>query len=81
MRTMKKQKATEKRIRLTLDLTPKQFDKLREIEEQTGQSKAEIVRNALRLYTYAAERAFDGDTFQVVGRNKVTKDIVFVELT
>ncbi len=71
----------EKRIRLTLDLTRKQFDKLKVIEDETGESKAEIVRNALRLYTYVAERAFAGSSFREIDKKGRPKEIVFVELT
>jgi hypothetical protein len=79
---MAKEKTSgDKRIRLTLDLTPKQFAKLKYIENETGESKAEIVRNALRLYTYVAERAFAGSSFHETDKRGRSKDIVFVELT
>jgi len=73
--------ANEKRIRLTLDLTPKQFAKLSALEGETGESKAEIVRNSLRLYAYVAEKAFSGSTFFETTKEGKSKEIVFVELT
>lgn len=78
---MGKETTTEKRIRLTLDLTPKQFSKLQGLEEETGATKAEIVRNALRLYTYVAERALAGDSFRAVDKHGRTAEVVLVELT
>ena len=77
----KQSKSADKRIRLTLDLTPKQFAKLQGLEEETGATKAEIVRNALRLYTYIAERAFAGDSFRAVDKQGKSADVVLVELT
>ena len=71
----------EKRIRLTLDLTPKQFSKLKDLEEETGATKAEIVRNALRLYAYIAERALAGDSFRAVDKRGKAAEVVLVELT
>jgi hypothetical protein len=70
-----------KRSRLTLDLTPKQLAKLTELEGETGESKAEIVRNSLRLYTYIAERAFSGSKFFETDKHGNSKEIVVVELT
>jgi hypothetical protein len=76
-----KQASKEKRIRLSLDLTPKQYAKLRALEDDTGATKAEIVRNALRLYTYVAERALAGDSFRAVDKNGRPSEVVFMELT
>jgi hypothetical protein len=45
------------RLRLTIDLAEHQSRRLAEIEEQTGLSKAAIIREALMLYDYAAELA------------------------
>lgn len=81
-RTMATQKKpVEKRIRLTLDLTPKQFAKLKDLEDETGATKMEIVRNALRLYAYVAERALEGDSFRAVDKNGKAAEVVLVELT
>ena len=81
MGKMESDKSSDKRIRLSLELTPKQSDELKKIESETGESKAEIVRNALRLYAYVARRAFAGDKFQVIDKNKRATDVVFIELT
>jgi hypothetical protein len=78
---MAKATSEEKRIRLTLDLTPKQFSKLKNLEDETGASKAEIVRNALRLYTYVAERALAGDSFRSVDKHGRAAELVLVELS
>jgi hypothetical protein len=78
---MSKHSTTEKRIRLTLDLTPKQFDKLKDLEDETGASKMEIVRNAIRLYAFVAERALAGDSFRAVDKNGKSAEVVLVELT
>lgn len=74
-------KAGEKRIRLSLDLTPKQYAKLKDLEEETGATKAELIRNALRLYTYIAERAIAGDSFRAVDKTGKSAEVVLVELT
>ena len=71
----------EKRIRLTLDLTPKQFEKLKDLEDETGTTKAEIVRNALRLYTYVAERKLAGDSLRSIDKKGRATDVLLVELT
>jgi predicted DNA-binding protein len=78
---MANETTSEKRIRLTLDLTPRQFSKLKGLEEETGATKAEIVRNALRLYTYVAERALAGDSFRAVDKHGRAAEVVLVELT
>jgi hypothetical protein len=77
----KDNKSPEKRIRLSLDLTPKQYLKLKQLEDETGATKAEIIRNALRLYTYIAERALVGDSFRAVDKNGGSSEVVLVELT
>jgi hypothetical protein len=77
----KKTNTVEKRIRLTLDLTPKQFAKLQGLEEETGATKMEIVRNALRLYSYIADRALAGDSFRAVDKDGNAAEVVLVELT
>jgi len=77
----KKTPTVDKRIRLTLDLTPKQFSKLKDLEDETGATKMEIVRNALRLYAYIAERALAGDSFRAVDKTGRAAEVVLVELT
>ena len=76
-----KNRTKEKRIRLSLDLTPKQYARLSALENEVGSSKAEIVRNALRLYEYMAERSFAGETFRSFDKDGRATNVVFVELT
>lgn len=71
----------EKRIRLSLDLTQKQYGRLTALENEFGSTKAEIVRNALRLYDYVAERSLAGETFRSIDKDGRATDVVFVELT
>ena len=79
---MAKRKAIkEKRIRLSLDLTPKQHARLTALEGDFGTTKVEIIRNALRLYDLVAERAVAGDKFQTIDKDGKATDLLLVELT
>ena len=80
MSTIEKQ-AKDKRIRLSLDLTYKQYDRLTALESEFGSSKAEIVRNALKLYEYVALRSLAGETFRSFDKDGQATNVVFVELT
>lgn len=71
---------SQRRIRLSLDLTLKQHARLRSIENETGTTKAEIVRNSLRLYSFVAEKALAGYSFRMVDKDGQAQDLVFVEL-
>jgi len=79
---MAKRKAVkEKRIRLSLDLTPKQYARLTALEGDFGTTKVEIVRNALRLYDHVAGRAVAGEKFQSIDRAGRATDLLLIELT
>lgn len=76
----KTEELNERRIRLSLDLTLKQYARLRSLEDETGTTKAEIVRNSLRLYSFIAEKAFAGYSFRMIDKAGQAQDLVFVEL-
>jgi phage protein U len=58
---MKKTKAEdEKKIRLTLDVTPEFYERLEALERKTeAGSKANLIRQALQLYEYFVIRTVD----------------------
>ena len=58
---MKKTKAEdEKKIRLTLDVTPELYERLEALERKTeAGSKANLIRQALQLYEYFVIRTVD----------------------
>lgn len=54
----------EKKIRMTVDLTPQLFERLEQLTELVGaESKATVVRDALRLLEYFAEESAQGNSF------------------
>lgn len=63
--TKSKQK-NEKRIRITLDLTKNSYERLQRLEEMIEvTSKADVVRQALQLLEFVAEKKSEGYTFNM----------------
>jgi hypothetical protein len=57
----------EKQIRITIDLTSRLYDRLGKVEDLVGAgSKAEVVREALRVYEYLVSHAARGSEFRVI---------------
>jgi hypothetical protein len=60
-------KERTKPIRISVDLPPRAFQRLERLERVvSAASKAEVMREALRIYEYLVELALDGADFQVV---------------
>jgi metal-responsive CopG/Arc/MetJ family transcriptional regulator len=56
--------AKERKIRMTVDLSPQLFERLERLTELVGaESKATVVRDALRLFEYFVENSSHGDRF------------------
>jgi Arc/MetJ-type ribon-helix-helix transcriptional regulator len=54
----------ERKVRITVDLSPQLFERLERLTDLVGaESKATVVRDALRLLEYFAERSAEGDRF------------------
>jgi hypothetical protein len=71
-------KQTDK-IRITLDLSRKFYERLEELESLVGaESKAMVVRQALQLYEYVAQKASEGYSFRAVGRDGREHNVVFL---
>ena len=64
---MKEQKKKFRRI--SLDLSLSAFDRLTALENITEQSKADLIRDALRLYEYLVKQSLKGSTIQCVSPN------------
>lgn len=72
-----RQRTTSKRI--TLDLSQEFYDRLEELEELVeGESKAAVIRNALRLYEYIAQRTAEGDQFKAIHKDGTEERVVFL---
>jgi hypothetical protein len=72
-------KNSEKKVRVTIDLTPQFNQRLEQLEAlvDSASSKAEIIRQALQLYEYVARRTVEGYTFRAVSRNGREENLVF----
>jgi hypothetical protein len=69
---------SEKKIRVTLDLTPQFNDRLEALESLVdASSKADVIRHALQLYEYVVKRTLEGYTFRAVARNGREENLVF----
>ena len=71
----------EKR-RITIDVTQAFFERLERLERQVdAQSKAEVIREALQLYEYVADRQLSGWRFQTKHRESGdVENLVFLDL-
>jgi hypothetical protein len=81
--TMSKEKA--KPIRISVDLPPRSFERLEKIEELVGaSSKADVVREALKVYEYLVGLAVRGVEFQMIEKGGDKNDaktlVLFTDL-
>ena len=66
------------RVRITVDLTTQFHQRLEELESLVGaNSKADVIRDALRLYEYICRRVIEnGDKLQAVGSSGEPETLV-----
>jgi hypothetical protein len=77
---MMKVRAPDKKTRITLDLTPDFYRRLEDLEAVVGsESKAGLIREALQLYEYVAQKVKDGYTFKIQ-KGTDEKELVFFKL-
>lgn len=75
MKTMVK----EKKKRITIDLSDEFHDRLESLEKFVGAAtKANLIRDALRVYEYLAHRVASGEKLQVVDKEGKTQDLVIL---
>lgn len=71
-------KTSEKKVRVTIDLTAQFNERLEQLEVLVdANSKADIIRQALQLFEYVAKRTVEGYTFRAVSRNGREENLVF----
>jgi hypothetical protein len=67
------------KVRITLDLSRQFYERLEKLESLVGaESKAVVVRQALQLYEYVAQKASEGYSFRAVGQDGREQDVVFL---
>lgn len=69
----------ERRVRVSLDLNEQQIQRLVRLEEMSGTSKVDVIRNSLKLYEFIAERSLAGETFRIFDASGKSTDIVFLD--
>ncbi len=73
-----RRKTTSDKIRVTLDLTPQFYERLQKLEQLTeAGTKANLIRQALQLYEYVAQKTIDGYSFRAV-KNGDEETLVFL---
>ncbi len=76
---MRKQKPEiSKKTRLTMDLTPQQLARMERLEKKTDNTKAGIMREAIRMYEYILDRTTEGYTFKAFDADGVAEKIFFL---
>lgn len=65
-------------MRVTIDLVEHQAQRLDEIEQQTGLTKAGVMREALMLYDYVVQLASQGKQLQSVSGDGTTETVVIL---
>lgn len=77
---MRRTKVPDKK-RITIDLSQEFFGRLDDLVRRVGAgSKAEVIRDALQLYEYIADRQIDGYSFQAKDRAGAVETLVFLDL-
>ncbi len=76
---MRKNRQSAKKIRVTLDLTPDFYQRLENLENlvEAG-TKANLIRQALQLYEYVANRTIEGCSFRAVTPDGREETLVFL---
>src|SRR5262245_30073846 len=79
---MKGTQKTQDKVRITVDLSPEFYARLESLTAFIGaESKAQVVREALRLYEYVVHRYLAGDEFLSRTKDGVEKTIVLLGST
>ena len=77
MRPTKEKKTT----RITIDLTPALYERLNKMEEFVeAASKADVVRDALRLYEYFTKKAAEGYEFSIERKGEKPQKVVLFDM-
>jgi predicted DNA-binding protein len=76
---MKGTQKTQNKVRITLDLSPEFYTRLEDLTASVGaESKAQVIREALRLYEYVVHHYIAGDEFLARTKDGVEKTIVLL---
>lgn len=71
-------KGSRKRVRITVDLQPRFHERLTRLEETVeANSKADLIRDALRIYELLAEEIQAGNRICSIDNNGHSKEIMF----
>jgi hypothetical protein len=69
----------EKKIRITLDLTPELYGRLERLETTArAGSKATLIRDALRVYEFIVTKTVEGCGFRMVNKRGKEETLIFV---
>ena len=72
-------KASPKKVRVTLDLSPHFYQRLEELLERAeAGTKANLIRQALQLYEYVVDQTLAGREFRVVDKEGKEEKLVFL---
>lgn len=67
------------KIRYTIDFPKPVINRLSELARKRGISKAEILRQAIALYSYVYNHMLEGNSLSITKDDKILKDIVILE--
>jgi hypothetical protein len=71
----------ERPVRVAIDLKPKDYLRLQGLEQlMEGDSRVDVVRDAIRLYAFLAERTARGEKVLVVRPDGTSEALVFLGL-
>lgn len=72
-------KTTNKKVRVTIDLSPQFYDRLEQLERLVdGGTKANVIRQALQVYEYLAHKTLDGCTFRAIDKDGREETLVIL---
>ncbi len=76
---MRRKKETSKKVRVTLDLSPQFYERLEHLEELVDAgTRSNVIRQALQLYEYIAQKSLEGYSFKAVGKDGEEEKLVFL---
>ncbi len=76
---MRRKKDATKKVRVTLDLSPPFYERLEQLEQLVDAgTKANVIRQALQVYEYLAQKTLEGHTFRAVDKDGQEEKIVFL---